>query len=95
MGTIKKKYLIFDKTGKIKETDKLGFVKIKIKKKGDWIKDISIMNVGYYIITPIILGVFCGILIDNYFNTKPMFFLILLLFGTIGGFYNLFRLIKN
>jgi len=45
------------------------------------------LNIGYYLITPILIGVFLGY-ITKYF----LFFIIL---GTIGTFYNLIKIYIN
>ncbi len=52
-------------------------------------------NIGYYLITPILIGVVFGIFIDNRFNTKPTGVISGIIIGTIGTFYNLFSLIKS
>jgi len=51
-------------------------------------------NAGFYIITPLLLGVFIGIYLDRLFNTKPIFVLTLIIFGTVASFYNIFKLVK-
>lgn len=49
-------------------------------------------NIGYYLVTPILIGVFFGVGLDHIFHTKPMFTIGLLLFGVVGTFYNIFKL---
>jgi len=51
-------------------------------------------NAGFYIITPLLLGVFIGIYLDRLFNTKPIFVLTLIILGTVASFYNIFKLVK-
>jgi len=52
-------------------------------------------NVGYYLLTPLILGVIVGLFIDNKFKTKPLFTLLFILFGLFGSLYNLLRITKE
>jgi len=52
-------------------------------------------NIGYYLITPLLIGVFFGLLLDNFLKTKPVFTLTLLSFGMMGTLYNLWKLIKE
>lgn len=55
----------------------------------------SLLNAGMYLATPILLGVFVGYQLDKYFDTKPIWLLVLLLFGTVSSFYNLWKLSKE
>ena len=52
-------------------------------------------GIGYYVGAPLLLGVFLGLLIDNFFKTKPLFIIIFIIIGTIGTFYNLFKTTKH
>lgn len=52
-------------------------------------------NIGFYLIAPLISGVFLGLLIDKSLNTKPIFTITLIIFGAIGSFYNLYKLTKK
>ena len=65
----------------------------KIKKKKRVPK--QNFNIGFKIsldlISPIIAGILIGIGFDNFFSTKPIFFLIFLLLGIIAGFYNIIK----
>lgn len=53
------------------------------------------LNVGYYLVTPLLFGVFFGLLIDNFLKTKPFFITIFIFLGSLGTFYNLWRLTKE
>lgn len=53
------------------------------------------LNIGYYLITPLLLGVFFGLLIDNFLKTKPFFTIILIIFGVVASFYNLWKVAKE
>jgi len=52
-------------------------------------------NIGYYIITPLLVGVFLGLVIDYWLKTKTLFTLVFIGFGTLGSFYNIYRIYKN
>ena len=54
-----------------------------------------ITQVGLSIVTPILLGVYLGDLLDKKLNTNGIFTLILILLGAGAGFLNLFKLIDK
>lgn len=43
------------------------------------------------IIAGLIFGFVCGWYIDGYFNTKPLFLLILIFLGLAGSIYNIYK----
>ncbi|MFH1827507.1 MAG: AtpZ/AtpI family protein [bacterium] len=53
------------------------------------------LNIGVYLITPLLLGVFLGYNIDKYLNKKPLFTMIFIIIGTLSSFYNLVKLTKE
>ncbi|MGB9707338.1 MAG: AtpZ/AtpI family protein [Microgenomates group bacterium] len=53
------------------------------------------LNFGYYIITPIFLGIFFGLLMDNFFKTGEFYLKLFLFVGIISSFYNFWRFIKQ
>lgn len=65
------------------------------EKKSDWFIDPTYLNLGFYLITPLVVGVFLGLYLDNKFRTKPAFTLLFILLGLISTFYNLFKILKN
>lgn len=70
---------------------------LKKKKKKDerYSVDFSYLNIGYYIITPILMGVFVGLALDIWLGTRPLFVMIGILGGTVGIFYNLFTFLRH
>ena len=52
-------------------------------------------NLGFYLITPILLGIFIGKFLDGKFQTGTFYTTTLLIFGTISTFYNLYTFIKD
>lgn len=53
------------------------------------------LNIGMYLVTPLLCGVLLGILLDNKFGTKPVFVLIGIFFGFLGSFFNLIKVVKS
>ena len=53
------------------------------------------LNVSIELATGIGLGVFFGLIVDNYLQTKPIMFIIFFLLGTIVGFYNIYKTLKR
>ena len=53
------------------------------------------MNISIEFITGIGIGVFLGLLVDNYLQTKPLMFIIFFIVGTIVGFYNMYKSLKK
>ena len=47
------------------------------------------------LVSAIIAGILIGLGLDNFFSTKPIFFLIFLLLGIIAGFYSLYKSAQN
>lgn len=53
------------------------------------------LNIGYYLLTPLLVGVFLGIALDKIFQTKGVFVISLIVLGAISSFYNLYKLTKE
>jgi F0F1-type ATP synthase assembly protein I len=47
------------------------------------------------LITGIALGVFFGLIIDNYLQTKPLMLILFFILGTLVGFYNMYKTLKK
>ncbi len=70
-------------------------IKQSQKEKFDAVNVYSLVGqVGYTITIPLILCLVGGILVDNRFQTKPLFTLVGLFLGMSTSFYSLYRLIK-
>ncbi len=84
-------YYTFDKNFNLK-------LQKKIKTPGKKKRKLSLVkyiDIGYYIITPLLAGVFLGLAIDKFFKTKSTFFLIFLFLGTLAAFYNMYKIYKD
>jgi ATP synthase protein I len=53
------------------------------------------MNISIELITGIGLGVFLGLMIDNYLQTKPLMLIICFILGTLVGFFNMYKALKR
>lgn len=84
-----KKIFEIDLTGSLKPVERIS-KKPKIKESKS-----VVMEVGFYLITPLLAGVFLGILVDRVFSTKPLLTIFGLLLGVIATFYNLFKFLRN
>lgn len=62
------------------------------KKKTGW--NMEYTGVGFYLLTPILLGLGVGLLLDRWLGTRPIATILFLLFGVIGCFYNIRKLAK-
>lgn len=90
---MKKTFYKIGKDLKLKKVDQ--DLPIKSKESLNKIVVAKSLNIGYYLITPILVGAFFGYWLDKVFATKPVFFLIPFSLGVIGSFYNLWKIVKE
>jgi len=90
------KYYQINKTFDLKSVEQIER-KTKESKKSFWDKNPleKYLNIGYYLIIPIIIFLMLGLWLDKVFKTKPFFVLFFLLVGILSSFYNLYRLVKE
>jgi F0F1-type ATP synthase assembly protein I len=69
--------------------------KERLSKRSEQFTELRFSNVGFYLVTPLIMGVILGLLLDRLFNTKPNLTIFLIFIGAIASFYNLFKLVKD
>ncbi len=55
----------------------------------------KIMKVVVEIVAAMAVGLGIGILIDNYFETRPIFIIVFFLLGSAAGILNVFRVAKS
>ena len=53
------------------------------------------INISIELITGIGLGVFLGLIIDSYLQTKPLMLIICFILGTLAGFFNMYKTLKR
>ncbi len=53
------------------------------------------MNVGFYLVTPLVVGVLLGSYIDRVYGIRPVATISLIMVGSVAMFYNLYRLTKK
>ena len=87
-----KKYYTFDKKLDLKPS--LEPTKRASKKKENNFLLAKYSNIGYYLLTPLLIGVFLGLYLDGRLGTHYLV-VIGIIIGSIGSFYNLFKIIKQ
>ncbi|GIS23819.1 MAG: hypothetical protein CM15mP124_2990 [Alphaproteobacteria bacterium] len=80
-----------------KKLDKVKKSKIKDNKyhKKPAVNYSIAINISIELITGIGLGVFLGLMIDNYLQTKPLMLIICFILGTLVGFFNMYKALKR
>ena len=53
------------------------------------------LSTAFLLATPVIIFLFIGLSLDHYFKTYPIITLITVTLGTIGGLYNIMKLVKT
>ncbi len=91
---MKKNFFEINKDGEIKKAS-LEKKKKKTKENVTPFWGIDYLNIGFYLVTPIVVGVILGLLIDARFKTKPTFTVVLILVGAVASLYNLIKLTKK
>ena len=79
---------------KIYKVKKLKVEDNKLHKKATINYSIAI-NISIELITGIGLGVFLGLMFDNYLQTKPLMLIIFFILGTLVGFFNMYKTLKR
>ena len=78
----------------IKEVENPGQFKTKKRNTDDKLLLARSLNLGYYLIIPLLLGLFLGIWLDKLFSSQPFFLLLLFALGVVSSFYNLWKVVK-
>lgn len=86
-------YSVINKEGKLEKMIWKEKEIYRNKNRNIW-KEMDV-NVGFLLLTPILVGVILGLTVDNWLKTKPIFTIVLILLGTVGSFYNLIRLVNK
>lgn len=92
---IKNKKLTFTKINKKGEIEQLSLEKHSPQKKEWFTIPSAYFNLGMYLAIPLLLAIPAGQFLDRKFQTKTLFTLVFIIFGTISVFYNLIRLYKD
>ncbi|QQG43838.1 MAG: AtpZ/AtpI family protein [Candidatus Roizmanbacteria bacterium] len=53
------------------------------------------LNLGFYLVAPLLVAVLAGFYFDKWLNTKPFFILLFIFLGSVATFYNLIKLTKD
>lgn len=101
LHTLKKKDLL-KKKGQFEGTqDGSDFDLYPIKKKRDEdaetksLQSMQYMNMGFFLVTPVLLGVILGLYIDNLLHIRPLATVIFISLGAAASIYNLFRMLEK
>lgn len=52
-------------------------------------------NVGFYLLTPLLLGVIIGVILDRVFGLGKNIILLCIVLGSISSFYNLYKIVSE
>ncbi|MDA9591530.1 AtpZ/AtpI family protein [Pelagibacteraceae bacterium] len=55
----------------------------------------KVMKLVVEIVAAMAIGIGIGLILDNYFNTRPLFTIIFFLLGSLAGILNVFRVAKS
>ena len=55
---------------------------------------LRLLGLGWYVAICVVVGVVAGIFLDSRFQTKPIFTLLGVLFGTFAAFYGLYKMVR-
>ena len=83
-------YYIIGKNFELEEQPNINPVKKRLIKKTPYL----LIDIGFYIIGPLLIAIPIGLYIDRTFQTKNIFTLMLIFLGFISTIYNLIRLSK-
>jgi len=67
----------------------------KKKKADEKFRLIDVMDLGMYLLVPLLAGIGVGIVLDVKFGTKPLCVISGLLLGTVGSFFNLLKIVRQ
>jgi len=66
----------------------------KVSKKGKSGAGFA-FKISTEIIAALVVGVGIGLIVDNFFNTKPFGLIIFFIFGAFAGFLNVYRIMRH
>jgi len=71
------------------------FHRKKKRKPDEKFRLIDAMDLGVYLVVPLLAGLGIGIILDAKFGIKPICVISGLLFGAIGSFFNLLKIVRQ
>ncbi|MFH0772856.1 MAG: AtpZ/AtpI family protein [bacterium] len=63
--------------------------------KMESIRLIDALDLGVYLIVPLLVGLGAGIFLDTKLGTKPLCIICGLLLGSLGSFFNLIKIVRQ
>lgn len=94
-GNVPKNILKINRKLKLEKTEGIKMFKAKARTEEDKFLLARSLNLGYYLVIPLLMGIFLGYWLDKIFSTKPFFLLVLFALGVISSFYNLWKTVKT
>jgi len=91
---VPKNLLKIDQNLIIKQVDQPEKLKVQKRSVDDKYLIARTVNIGYYLIIPLLFGLVTGFWLDQVFSSKPFFLLMFFSFGIISSFYNLWKTVK-
>lgn len=90
-------FYTFDKNlDLIKEKkEKIFFKNQKKSQKNSFFTLAKYASIGYYFITPLLIGVFLGLFLENLLNKNKIFFIMGFSIGFIGLIFNFIKILKD
>ena len=71
------------------------FHRKKKKRTDEKFRLIDAMDLGVYLVVPLLVGLGIGIVLDAQLGTKPICIISGLLLGTVGSFFNLQKIVRQ
>ena len=65
------------------------------KKQKEKFRLIDVMDLGVYLVVPLLAGLGVGLVLDTKLETKPFCIISGLLLGTFGSFFNLLKIVRQ
>ena len=56
---------------------------------------VDVLDLGVYLVVPLLVGLGLGIVLDTKFGTKPICIVTGLLLGAVGSFFNLIKVVRQ
>ena len=61
--------------------------------RSPWVDALRLLGLGWYIVTPVVIGAVGGLLLDDWIDTCPLFILLGLALGLLVACWSTYRLI--
>lgn len=62
--------------------------------RSPWLDALRLLGLGWYIVTPVVIGAVGGLLLDDWVHTSPLFILLGLALGLLVAFWGTYKLVR-